>query len=59
LLGALSPTGGVATLYSVVSQLLAPAIPLIAMYPTIPMERASDGTWIGLYWSRALAILGP
>ncbi len=55
LLGALSPTGGVQTLYSLVSRLLSSAIPVIAMYPTTPMRQEPDGIWMGVYWSRALA----
>ena len=54
LLGALSPNGGVQTLYSLVSRLLSSAIPIIAMYPALPMEEGSDGAWTGVYWSRAL-----
>ena len=55
LLDALSPKGGVQTLYSLVSRLLTSAIPLIAMHPAMPMEKGPDGVWIGVYWSRALA----
>lgn len=55
LLGALSPNGGVQTLYSLVSRLFSSAIPVIAMHPAVPMEKGPDGVWIGLYWSRALA----
>jgi CheY-like chemotaxis protein len=55
LLHALSPTGGVQTLYALVSRLLSPAIPTIAMYPSMPMQEGSDGVHVGLYWSRALA----
>jgi CheY-like chemotaxis protein len=55
LLGALSPTGGVQTLYSLVSRLLSSAIPVIAMHPEVPMEKGPDGGCVGLYWSRALA----
>jgi hypothetical protein len=64
LLDTLSPWGGVQTLYSLASQLLGSASPIIAMYPARPMEMGSDGIWVGLYWSRALATavavsLGP
>lgn len=52
---ALSPNGGVQTLYSLVSRLLSSAIPTIAMNPARPMVRGTDGVWIGMYWSRALA----
>jgi CheY-like chemotaxis protein len=55
LLGALSPNGGVQTLYSLVSRLLSSAIPVIAMHPAVPMEQGPDGVWVGAYWSRALA----
>jgi CheY-like chemotaxis protein len=54
LIGALSPTGGVQTLYSLVSRLVSDAIPAIAMHPDQPMEKGPDGVSIGLYWSRAL-----
>jgi ActR/RegA family two-component response regulator len=64
LISALSPTGGMPTLYSLVSRLLASAIPLVAEHPDEPMERGPDGLWVGVYWSRALATavavgLGP
>jgi ActR/RegA family two-component response regulator len=55
LLVGLSPTGGIQTLYSLVSRLLSSAIPVIAMHPAQPMESGPDGVWIGMYWSRALA----
>ncbi len=55
LLGALSPKGGVQTLYSLVSRLLSSAIPVVAMHPAMPMEKGADRIWIGVYWSRALA----
>jgi CheY-like chemotaxis protein len=55
LISALSPHGGVQTLYSLVSRLLSSAIPVIAMDPATPMEKGPDGAWIGVYWSRALA----
>lgn len=55
LLDALSPNGGVQTLYSLVSRLLSSAIPVVAMHPAKPIEQGSDGAWIGMYWSRALA----
>lgn len=64
LLDALSPNGGVQTLYSLVSRLLISAIPVIAMNPEMPIEQRPDGAWVGVYWSRALATavavgLGP
>ena len=43
LLDALSPKGGVQTLYSLASRLLRSAIPLIAMNPDMPMEKGPDG----------------
>jgi CheY-like chemotaxis protein len=55
LLDALSPNGGVQTLYSVVSRLLDSVIPVIAMHPFLPMQKDPDGVCVGLYWSRALA----
>ncbi len=55
LLGAVSPGGGVQTLYSVVSRLIGSAIPLLALHPSTPMEEGSDGVSVGVYWSRALA----
>jgi CheY-like chemotaxis protein len=64
LLDALSPNGGIQTLYSVVSRLFDSVIPVIAMHPFLPMQKGSDGVCVGLYWSRALATavavgLGP
>jgi hypothetical protein len=56
LTGALSPTGGVQTLYALVSRLLSSAIPLVARNPAMPMEPGADGAWLGLYWSRALSV---
>lgn len=55
LVGGLSPNGGVKTLYTLVARLLGAAVPLVAMNPKLPMERDSDGVWVGLYWSRALS----
>ena len=55
LIEALSPNGGAKTIYSLVSRLLSSAIPVIAMHPARPMVQGSDGVWIGMYWSRALA----
>jgi CheY-like chemotaxis protein len=55
LTGALSPNGGMPTLYTLVSRLLSSAIPLVARNPAAPMELSDDGIWLGLYWSRALA----
>jgi CheY-like chemotaxis protein len=55
LLGAISPRGGVQTLYAAVSRLLSSAIPLLALHPDMPMEQGADGVSVGMYWSRALA----
>jgi hypothetical protein len=55
LLGAISPSGGVTTLYSAVSRLVGSAIPLLARDPDRPMEQGPDGALVGVYWSRALA----
>jgi len=55
LIEALSPNGGVQTLYSLVSRLLSSAIPVIAMDPARPMVQGTGGIWTGMYWSRALA----
>jgi ActR/RegA family two-component response regulator len=55
LLGAVSPNGGVQTLYSVVSRLISSAIPLLALHPNMPMEEGPDGVSVGVFWSRALA----
>jgi ActR/RegA family two-component response regulator len=55
LVRAISPNGGVQTLYTAVSRLLNSAIPLLAQNPDKPMEQGPDGVLVGLYWSRALA----
>jgi ActR/RegA family two-component response regulator len=55
LVDAISPSGGVQTLYSAVSRLLSSAIPLLARDPDKPMEKGPDGVLVGIYWSRALA----
>jgi CheY-like chemotaxis protein len=55
LLGALSPHGGVQTVYTLVSRLLGAAIPIIAGRPGHPMETGPDDITTGLYWSRALS----
>jgi len=55
LIDALSPAGGVQTIYSLVSRLLGSAIPVIARQPARPMEVNHDGMCLGVYWSRALA----
>jgi hypothetical protein len=55
LLNAITPSGGVQTLYSAVSRLTSSAIPLLAMNPSQPMQKGSDGVSLGVYWSRALA----
>lgn len=55
LLEALSATGGMPTLYSLVSRLISAAIPIVAVHPDKPMEKGSDGVTVGVYWSRALS----
>jgi DNA-binding NarL/FixJ family response regulator len=55
LLDALSPRGGVQTLYSLVARLLSSAIPFIARDAAKPMEQGTDGITVGVYWSRTLA----
>jgi ActR/RegA family two-component response regulator len=55
LLSALSPTGGIQTIFSLVSRLVSDAVPAIAMRPGQPMETGPNGVSIGLYWSRALS----
>jgi CheY-like chemotaxis protein len=54
LIRALSPHGGVQTVYTLVSRLLGAAIPIVAMNPRHPMETGADDMTVGLYWSRAL-----
>jgi ActR/RegA family two-component response regulator len=55
LLRRLSPTGGVSTLYTLVSRLVAPSLPLVAKEPLAPMASAPGGSLLGPYWSRGLA----
>jgi CheY-like chemotaxis protein len=55
LLDALSPSGGVQTLYSLASRLLGSVIPLLADKPAMPMEKGPDGVCVGVYWSRTLS----
>jgi ActR/RegA family two-component response regulator len=55
LLDAISPKGGVQTLYSAVSRLISSATPLLARHPDMPMTKGPDGVSVGVYWSRALA----
>jgi CheY-like chemotaxis protein len=55
LLDALSPRGGVQTLYSLAARLLSSTIPFIARDPAKPMEQGADGITVGVYWSRTLA----
>ena len=52
---AISPAGGVSTLYTAVSRLASSAIPLVAMDPYSPMKAGPDGVSVGVYWSRSLA----
>ncbi|MGH3246674.1 MAG: hypothetical protein ACRDOI_10755, partial [Trebonia sp.] len=53
-LDALSPAGGVQTIYSLVSRLLNSAFPVIARRPVMPIEKGRDGVGVGVFWSRAL-----
>ncbi len=53
LLAALSPSGGITTLYDLCSRLLTPASPIVAYDQDDPMV-AVDGSVAGRYWSRAL-----
>jgi len=55
LLEALSPQSGVQTVYTLVSRLLAAAIPIIAKHTHRPMESGPGDITVGLYWSRALS----
>jgi hypothetical protein len=55
LLRGLSPKGGMQTLYSLVSRLINPVVPLVAMHPAAPMVQGPDGVTVGVYWSRALS----
>ena len=55
LLSALSPNGGIQTVYSLASRLIGSAIPLLAEKPERPMEKGPDGAFVGVYWSRTLA----
>jgi len=55
LIRTLSPRGGVQTVYTLVSRLLGPAIPLIARHPERPVQTGRDDIIAGLYWSRALS----
>jgi ActR/RegA family two-component response regulator len=55
LLEAISPKGGVQTLYAAASRLISSAIPLLARSPDKPMETGPDGAAVGVYWSRGLA----
>ena len=55
LLRTLSPGGGIQTLYAMVSRLLGPAIPLVALHPNTPMKASPDDGMLGVYWSRSLA----
>jgi ActR/RegA family two-component response regulator len=55
LLDAISPSGGIRTINSIVSRLIGSVIPLVAMRPDSPMKTRPDGVVVGVYWSRALA----
>jgi ActR/RegA family two-component response regulator len=55
LIKTLAPRGDVRTVYTLVSRLLGPAIPLIARHPERPVQTGPDDIIAGLYWSRALS----
>jgi hypothetical protein len=55
LVEAIKPSGGVLTVYSLVSRLISSAIPLVALHPQMPIQPGADGIYVGVYWSRALA----
>jgi CheY-like chemotaxis protein len=55
LIEGIEPSGGVMTIYSLVSRLIRSAIPLVALNPRRPMQQGADGVYVGMYWSRALA----
>jgi hypothetical protein len=54
LLDALSPAGGIQTVYSLVTRLLRSMIPAVASRPGMPLEMGPDRICAGVYWSRAL-----
>jgi CheY-like chemotaxis protein len=54
LMRVLAPAGGVATIYTLLSRLLSPAVPLVAMDPESAMTAGPGGGLLGLYWSRSL-----
>jgi CheY-like chemotaxis protein len=55
LLEALTPHGGIQTVFTLVSRLLGNAIPILARHPGRPMATGHDDVTVGLYWSRALS----
>jgi len=54
LLDALSPTGGIKTVYTLVNRLLREVIPAVASQPGMPLQSGADGVCTGVFWSRAL-----
>jgi CheY-like chemotaxis protein len=54
LLNALSPAGGIQSVYKLVPRLLNAVTPAVASRPEMPLEKGPDGISAGLYWSRAL-----
>jgi CheY-like chemotaxis protein len=54
LLTALSPAGGIQSVYKLVTRLLNSVTPAVASRPEMPLEKGPDGICAGLYWSRAL-----
>lgn len=54
LLTAISPAGGIQSVYKLVTRLLNSVTPAVASRPEMPLEKGPDGICAGLYWSRAL-----
>ncbi len=54
MLDALSPAGGIRTVYTLVNRLLRDVTPAIAKQPNPPLEKGTDGVCTGVFWSRAL-----
>lgn len=54
LLDALSPVGGIPTVYTLVTRLVGSVTPAVASHPDMPLEKGADGICAGVYWSRAL-----
>jgi hypothetical protein len=54
LLDALSPSGGIQTVYTLVNRLLRDVTPAIAKHHDPPLEMGADDVCAGVFWSRAL-----